>query len=164
MVFGTKNFFFNNFFQTPRVRNHTVMNLDTNMKNVKSYQIDCYTYMTCDRQVVLRMFFFVRVVFKNVFSCMEYFLENPTSRDSNMYSLELVIGSVIGSFVLALILGLVLGLLFGIKFTRTYNVKQVNSSMNKIDLNKGPLYEEVEIDKNVELTQNISYETVKNMK
>ncbi len=95
---------------------------------------------------------------------MESFLENPTSRDSNMYSLELVIGSVIGSFVLALILGLILGLLFGVKFTRTYNVKQVNSSMNKIDLNKGPLYEEVEIEKNVELTQNISYETVKNMK
>ncbi len=93
---------------------------------------------------------------------MESFLENPTTRDSNMYSLELVIGSVIGSSVLALILGLFLGLLFGVKFTRTYNVKQVNSSMNKIDLNKGPLYEEVEIDKNVELTPNISYE--KNMK
>ncbi len=113
---------------------------------------------------IFKNFFFVRVIFKNVFSCMESFLENPTSCDSNMYSLELVIGSVIGSFVLALILGLVLGVLFGVKFTRTYNVKQVNSSMNKIDLNKGPLYEEVEIEKNVELTQNISYETVKNMK
>ncbi len=95
---------------------------------------------------------------------MESFLEHPTSHDRNMYSLELVIGSVIGSFVLALILGLVLGLLFGVKFTRTYNVKQVNTSMKKNDLNKGPLYEEVEIEKNVELTQNISNETVKNMK
>ncbi len=66
--------------------------------------------------------------------------------------------------MLALILGLVLGLLFGVKFTRTYNVKQVNTSMNNIDLNKGPLYEEVEIEKNVKLTQNISYETVKNIK
>ncbi len=65
---------------------------------------------------------------------------------------------------MALILGLVLGLLFGVKFTRTYNDKQVNTSMKKIDLNKGPPYEEVEIDKNVELTQNISYETVKNIK
>ncbi len=89
----------------------------------------------------------------------------PTSCDSNKYSLELVIGSVIGGFVLALLLGLVLGLLFGVKFTRTYNIKQVNNtSMIQIDLNKGPLYEEVEIEKNVELTQNISYETVKNMK
>ncbi len=110
-------------------------------------------------------FFFVRVVFKNVFSCMEsFFLENPTSCDSNMYSLELVIGSVIGSFVLALILGLVLGLLFWVKYARTYNVKQVNASMAKMDLSKGPLYEEVNTDKNVELTQNISYETVKNIK
>ncbi len=88
----------------------------------------------------------------------------PSSCDSNKYSLELVIGSVIGSFVLALLLGLILGLLFGVKFTRTYNIKQVNTSMIKIDLNKGPLYEEVEIEKNVELTQNISYETVKNIK
>ncbi len=47
---------------------------------------------------------------------------------------------------------------------KIYNVKQVNSSMNKIDLNKGPLYEEVEIEKNDVLTHNISYETVKNMK
>ncbi len=66
--------------------------------------------------------------------------------------------------MLALILGLVLGLLFGVKFTRTYNVNQVNTSMKKIDFNKGPLYDEVGIDKNVELTQNISYETVKNIK
>ncbi len=129
---------------------------------LKHLDVQSMIYENC--QVVLRMFFIVRVVFKNVFSCMESFLENPTSRDRNMYSLELVIGSVIGSFVLALILGLVLGLLFGVKFTRTYNVKQVNTSMNKIDLNKGPLYDEVEIEKNVELTQNISYETVKNMK
>ncbi len=86
----------------------------------------------------------------------------PTCHTS--YSLELVIGGIIGSFVLALILGLVLGLLFGVKFTRTYNVKQVNTSMKNMDFNKGPLYEEVEIEKNVELTQNISYETVKNIK
>ncbi len=58
--------------------------------------------------------------------------------------------------MLALTLGLVLGLLFGVKFTRTYNAKQVNTSMKNIDLNKGPLYDEIEIDKNVELTQNIS--------
>ncbi len=81
-----------------------------------------------------------------------------------MYSLELVIGSVIGSFVLALILGLVLGLLFGVKFTSAYKAKQINISMNNIDLSKGPLYDEVGLDKNVELTQNISYETVKNIK
>ncbi len=31
--------------------------------------------------------------------------------------------------------------------------------MTKMDLSKGPLYEEVNTDKNVELTQNISYET-----
>ncbi len=36
--------------------------------------------------------------------------------------------------------------------------------MNKIDLSKGPPYDEVGLDKNVELTQNISYETVKNIK
>ncbi len=35
--------------------------------------------------------------------------------------------------------------------------------MNK-NSNKGPLYEEVEMDKNVELTQNISYDTVKSIK
>ncbi len=81
-----------------------------------------------------------------------------------VYSLELVIGRVIGSFVLALILGLVLGLLFGVKYTRTYNIKQVNVSMTRMDLSKGTLYEEVNTDKNVELTQNISYETVKNIK
>ncbi len=86
--------------------------------------------------------------------CCFFISDYTTSCDSNKYSLELVIGGVIGSFVLALILGLVLGLLFGVKFTRTYN----------IGLNKGPLYDEVGIDKNVELTQNISYETVKNIK
>ncbi len=66
--------------------------------------------------------------------------------------------------MLALILGLVLGLLFGLKFTSTYKVKQINTSKNQIDLSKGPLYDEVGLDKNVELTQNISYETVKNIK
>ncbi len=94
---------------------------------------------------------------------MQFPQQCPTSCNTN-YSLELIIGSVIGSFVLALILGLVLGLLFGVKFTRTYNIKQVNTPMKKIGLNKGPLYDEVGIDKNVELTQNISYETVKNIK
>ena len=79
-----------------------------------------------------------------------------------MYSLELVIGSVIGSFVLALILGLVLGLLFGVKYITTKHVKgQMDSSSKNNNSNKGPLYEEVEMDKNVELTQNISYDTVK---
>ncbi len=73
---------------------------------IKHLDVQSMIYENC--QVVVRMFFFVRVVYKNVFSCMESFLEDPTSRDSNMYSLELVIGSVIGSFVLALILGLVL--------------------------------------------------------
>ncbi len=95
---------------------------------------------------------------------MQFPQQCPTSCYINMYSLELVIGSVIGSFVLALILGLLLGLLFGVKFTRTYNVKQVNTSMNNNDLNKGPLYDEVEVDKTVELTPNISYETVRNIK
>ncbi len=94
---------------------------------------------------------------------MQFPQQCPTSCNTN-YSIELVIGSVIGSFVVALILGLVLGLLFGVKFTRTYTVNQVNTSMKKIDLSKGPLYDEVGIDKNVELTQNISYETVKNIK
>ncbi len=49
-------------------------------------------------------------------------------------------------------------------FTTTFNVKQVNTSMKNINLNKGPLYEEVETENNVELTQNISYQTVKNIK
>ncbi len=80
-----------------------------------------------------------------------------------MYSVGLVIGSNIGSFVLALILGLVLGLLFGVKFTRTKHVKgQTDSSTNKNnDSNKGPLYEEVEMDKNVGMNPNISYDIVK---
>ncbi len=76
----------------------------------------------------------------------QYPQQCPTSCYS-IYSLELVIGSVIGSFVLALILGLVLGLLFWVKYARTYNVKQVNASMAKMDLSKGPLYEEVNTDK-----------------
>ena len=80
---------------------------------------------------------------------------------SNMYSLELVIGSVIGSFVVALILGLVLGLLFGVKFTTKHVRGQTDSSNKNNDSNKGPLYEEVEMDKNVELNPNISYDIVK---
>ncbi len=95
---------------------------------------------------------------------MQFPQQCPSSCYMNMYSLELVIGSVIGSFVWALIQGLVLGLLFGVKFMSAYKAKQINTSMNKIDLNKGPLYDEVGLDKNVELTQNISYETVKNIK
>ncbi len=79
-----------------------------------------------------------------------------------MYSVGLVIGSYIGSFVVVLILGLVLGLLFGVKFTRTKHVKgQTDSSNKNNDSNKGPLYEEVEMDKNVELNPNISYDIVK---
>ncbi len=45
-----------------------------------------------------------------------------------------------------------------------YKAKQIKTSMNKIDLSKGLLYDEVGLDKNVELTQNIFYETVKNIK
>ncbi len=76
-----------------------------------------------------------------------------------MYSVGLVIGSVIGSFVVALTLGLVLAL---VKFTRTKHVKgQTDSSNKNNDSNKGPLYEEVEMDKNVELNPNISYDIVK---
>ncbi len=60
------------------------------------------------------------------------------------------------------ILGLVLGLLFGVKYITTKHVKgQMDSSSKNNNSNKGPLYEEVEMDKNVELTQNISYDTVK---
>ncbi len=77
------------------------------------------------------------------------------------YSLELVIGSVIGSFVLALLLGLVLGLLFGVKFTTKHLKRQTDSFNKNYDSNKGPYYEEVEMDKNVELNPNISYDTVK---
>ncbi len=65
--------------------------------------------------------------------------------------------------MLALLLGLVLGLLFGVKFTTKHLKRQTDSFNKNNDSNKGPLYEEVEMDKNVELTQNISYDTVKKM-
>ncbi len=55
-----------------------------------------------------------------------------------------------------------MGLLCGVKFTTTKHVKrQMDSSNKNNDSNKGPLYEEVEMDKNVKLNPNISYETVK---
>lgn len=66
--------------------------------------------------------------------------------------------------MLTLVLGIVTGLLCGITCTRrTLIYKQsTGSSALKCDLNisKGPLYEEVEIDKHVELSQNVSYDIV----
>ncbi len=72
------------------------------------------------------------------------------------------IGTAFGSFVVALILGNIMGLVCGVKYTRYQNKKPCKTSSNSnndMNLNKGPLYED--IDKHVEMSHNVSYDVVK---
>ncbi len=68
---------------------------------------------------------------------------------------------------MALTLGILLGLICGVQYyTRTViknKLFQENKdiSKNNVNLNKGPFYEDIDLDKNVPLAQNVSYDVVK---
>ncbi len=73
---------------------------------------------------------------------------------------------MIGSFLLALLLGILLGFFCGVKYTRkSVNRKQAKESMdvsiNALTPPRGPLYEEVELEKLVKMSQNVSYDVLK---
>ncbi len=90
----------------------------------------------------------------------EFFFQAPFSQRSANYGE--IIGTAIGSFIVALILGNIMGLVCGVKYTRYQNKQQCKTSSdynNDMNLNKGPLYED--IDKHVELSKNVSYDVVK---
>ncbi len=82
-----------------------------------------------------------------------------------MYSLGSIIGTAIGCFMLALIVGFGMGLLSGVSYKRIKVFKlsgeSCNCSKRSIDLHKRPFHEDVEVEKKVELTQNVCYDTVK---
>ncbi len=68
--------------------------------------------------------------------------------------------------MLALTLGVILGLFCGVQYARRSMIKNqsldtMEASQSKIKSTKGPLYEEVELDKHVDLKENISYAIVK---
>lgn len=69
-----------------------------------------------------------------------------------------IIGSVIGSFVVALILGIILGLVCGVK----YKERRMTANQSQ-NLNRGHLYEDIEIDEHVEISKNVSYDVVKKL-
>ncbi len=73
---------------------------------------------------------------------------------------------MIGTFAVALTLGILLGLICGVQYTRTViknKLSQENKdiSKNNVNLNKGLLYEDIDLDKNIPLAQNVSYDAVK---
>ncbi len=77
-----------------------------------------------------------------------------------------VAGGIVGSFIVALILGIALGLLCGLAFIKKIMAQnnsqgKLSSSRNDECLNMGPLYEDVALDKNIELSHNVSYDVVK---
>ncbi len=84
----------------------------------------------------------------------------------SIISVGQIAGGIVGSFIVALILGIVFGLLCGLVFIRKIMAQKnsqgkQNSSRNDECLNIGPLYEDVAIDKKIELSHNVSYDVVK---
>ncbi len=83
-----------------------------------------------------------------------------------MYSLGSIIGTAIGCFMLALIAGFGMGLLSGVSCNKKMKVfkhsgESCNYPKHSIDLHKRHFHEDVEVDKKVELTKNVCYDTVK---
>ncbi len=68
--------------------------------------------------------------------------------------------------MLALIVGIGMGLLSGVIYNKKIKVfkhsgENCNCSKHSIDLHKRQFHEDVEVEKKVELTQNVCYDTVK---
>ncbi len=92
--------------------------------------------------------------------------QGSTSCTDHMYSLRSIIGTAIGCFMLALIVGFGMGVLSGVSYNKKMKVfkhsgESCNCSKHSIDLHKRQFHEDVEVEKKVELTQNVCYDTVK---